>query len=80
MIAAGFVTVTQPIPRGRPGVIHVTGHKVTANAPLGRAERCQARIDARRLIADRPLMRGLRRRCTTNFDRRRHPDAWSKVR
>jgi hypothetical protein len=80
MIAAGVVTVTLLIPGGQPSVIHVTGQKVTANAPISRAERCQARIDARRLIAGRPLTRGLPRRCMTNFDRRRHPDAWGKVR
>jgi len=81
MIAAGVVTVTPPIRGGPTGLIDVSGHKVAANAPLNRAGRWQGRIDARRLIAERSPESGLRRRGVTSFDsRRRHPDAWSKVR
>jgi hypothetical protein len=81
MIAAGVVTVTLPIRGRRPGLLDVGGRsKVAANAPLNRAGRWQARIDARRLIAERSPERGLRRRGVTSFDRRRHPYAWWTVR
>lgn len=76
MLAAIAITVTFFIPGGQPSIVHVDGHRVTGDAPISKAERCQYRMDARRLIRGKPLTAGLPRRCMTRFDRRQRPDPW----